>query len=196
MTVAQVTLGVFDLAGLVAALVTALALAGAVGAASSWWRRRRDGAPRRVRRLAALDGGLVGSVALLVLATFSPLAALGAPAPAWGPMVNLVPGRELVAGGLDVAVVNVLLLVPLAVVAALRWPWLPVPVLALAALGVSLAVELGQLAHPLRLTNVDDVLLNTFGATVAAGLVRRRPDTRNPPYGAAHERADRDGTDD
>ncbi len=49
-----------------------------------------------------------------------------------------------------------------------RW-WLRV---SLACLALSLLIELGQLAVPGRVTDIDDVILNTLGAAVGALLMR------------------------
>ena len=49
-----------------------------------------------------------------------------------------------------------------------RW-WLKV---SLAGLALSVFIELGQLTIPGRVTDIDDVILNTFGAAVGALLMR------------------------
>ncbi|MGY1609602.1 MULTISPECIES: VanZ family protein [unclassified Geodermatophilus] len=72
---------------------------------------------------------------------------------------------------------NLLLLVPLAAVAVLRWPVLRRPaVLALAAVAAGAAIETLQWALPLgRVVSPLDALLNATGAVVAGLLVAGLP---------------------
>jgi glycopeptide antibiotics resistance protein len=71
---------------------------------------------------------------------------------------------------------NFLLLLPLGIYGPILWPRLrSLPAIALAGAGVSTLIELGQLAvatsygFPVRVADIDDVLLNTAG--VVAGYV-------------------------
>ena len=100
--------------------------------------------------------------------------------------VNLVPFREVVRAlpQLGAAQIirefggNILLFVPFTLAGPLLWPRLRTWLWPLAAgLGGSLAIELIQLAlsglvgFPYRQTDVDDVILNTFGAFLGYALL-------------------------
>lgn len=115
-----------------------------------------------------LDGGLAGALTIALLATLMPVGMLGRAE--LGRNINLVPLVELAWSGPELVAINLLLLVPFGLVAALRFPRLGPARLTLAGLGVSVLIELLQLTHPLRGTNVDDVLLNTFGAGCGAAV--------------------------
>jgi glycopeptide antibiotics resistance protein len=80
---------------------------------------------------------------------------------------------------------NLLLLLPLGVYGPILWPAMrSVVVTAIVAAGVAGAIELAQLAlataygFPVRVADVDDVLLNTFGALI--GFVAWRIWPRGP----------------
>jgi hypothetical protein len=118
---------------------------------------------------AALDGALVGAVVVVVMGTLSPLDALGDQRAFWRG-VNLVPFDALRGAPARYAVINLLLLVPLVVLVAQRWRRAGVLRLTLLGAAVSVAVEVAQLFHPGRGTDVDDVLLNTLVAAAAAIL--------------------------
>jgi hypothetical protein len=141
---------------------------------------------------AVLDAALVASVAAVVAATLSPIGELGAgldhPSE-----VNLRP-LELLRGAPEFyARVNLLLLTPTVVLLAQRWRRAGVVRLTLAGAGLSAAIEVLQLVHPERGTNVDDLLLNTAGAAGAAVVgvvirrlaVRRRSIGQGPPRGGS-----------
>ena len=124
---------------------------------------------------ALLDGALAASVAGVVVATLSPLDLLlvdtGQP-----PEINLQPLDRLDGAPQRFAIINLLLLVPTVLLVAQRWRRAGIVRLTLLALLVSVGIELVQLLHPMRGTNVDDVALNTAGAAGAAivGVVIRR----------------------
>ncbi|MEX1164007.1 MAG: VanZ family protein [Nitriliruptor sp.] len=133
---------------------------------------------RRGRPLVApalLDGALAASLVAVVLATLTPLSQLGTEL-GGSAEVNLRP-LELMDGAPGVfAVVNLVLLVPTIVLLAQRWRRAGIVRLAVAGVAMSLTIELVQLTHPGRGTNVDDVLLNSAGVLVAAvvGVTIRR----------------------
>ncbi|WP_222194445.1 VanZ family protein [Modestobacter italicus] len=122
-------------------------------------------------RALALDGALAGSLLLVGLLTLSPTGAGGW---AWGD-----PAAELhwyAAGSATAAaqlVGNLLLLVPTAVLAVLRWPALRRPlILVPAAAGAGVAIEVLQRVLPLgRVVSPVDALLNGAGALVVGCLV-------------------------
>jgi hypothetical protein len=151
---------------------------GVAAAALSWWWRRRTG---RLRADAWIDGALVTALVGVVLATFTPLSAFGDTA-GRTPSVLLTPLERLDGAPVEFAVINLLLLAPVAFLLVLRGRrarFLPV---ILTCVGLSIAIETLQLLHPLRGTNIDDVLLNSVGAVAGAvlgGLARLvRPTTR------------------
>lgn len=124
---------------------------------------------------ALLDGALAASIAGVVVATLSPLGLLlvdtGQP-----PAINLTPLDRLDGAPPRFAIINLLLLVPTVLLLAQRWRRAGIVRLTLLAFAVSVGIELVQLLHPDRGTNVDDVALNTAGAAAAAivGVVIRR----------------------
>jgi hypothetical protein len=144
----------------------------------SWLVRRRRGAATAD---AWIDGALVGALVGVLLATLTPLSELGETAPSRG-AIQLVPLERLDGAPVEFAIINLLLLAPVAFLLVLRGrrAWLVPAVLACVALSV--AIEGLQLFHPSRGTNVDDVLLNSAGALaggVLGGLARLvRPSTR------------------
>lgn len=124
---------------------------------------------------AVLDGALAASVAGVAVATLSPLDLLlvdtGEP-----PDINLTPFDRLDGAPPRFAIINLMLLAPTVLLLAQRWRRAGVIRLTSLALVVSIGIELVQLFHPMRGTNVDDVALNTAGAAVAAivGVIVRR----------------------
>lgn len=116
---------------------------------------------------AALDGALVASVAGVVVATMTPFDLLFAwqAAP---PEINLTPLDRLDGAPPRFAVINTLLLVPTVLLLAQRWRRAGIVRLTLTGAALSLTIELVQLLHPERGTNVDDLVLNTAGAAAAA----------------------------
>lgn len=149
---------------LLAALVV-----GALAAAASWLLRLATRGPGRrpVLGPAVLDGAIAASVAAVLVATLTPVELLGSRLDAPSE-VNLRP-LEALRGAPEVyAVINAVLLVPTVVLLAQRWQRAGVVRLTLAGAAMSVAIELAQLVHPLRGTNVDDLALNTGGAAVAA----------------------------
>lgn len=149
---------------------------------------------RRVLGPALLDGAIVASLAGVVVATLSPLGLLGSrldhPSE-----VNLRPLEAMRGAPRYFAVINAVLLVPTIVLLAQRWRRAGIVRLSLAGVALSLFIEGAQLIHPERGTNVDDVLLNSAGAAVAAviGVRIRRTGWRGEqqrPGGGAPGRAD------
>lgn len=138
---------------------------------------------------ALLDGAIVASLAGVVVATLSPLELLGTrlddPSE-----VNLRPLDAMRGAPRYFAVINAVLLVPTIVLLAQRWRRAGVVRLLLAGVALSVVVEGAQLIHPQRGTNVDDVLLNSAGAAVAAviGLLVRRMGRRDPGARAVPDR--------
>jgi hypothetical protein len=148
-----------------------LALAGAalpvgvlVGVLVWRGRRRRPSA----RRDAWVDGAIAGWLAAVMIATLSPLTGFGALGAE--PDVVLVPFRRLPGAPVAYAVINLLLLAPLGLLLTLRGarPALPTAI----GFGVvtSFGIEVLQLFHAERGTNVDDLILNTAGVVVGALL--------------------------
>jgi hypothetical protein len=151
---------------------------GVAAAALSWWWRRRTG---RLRADAWVDGALVTALVGVVLATFTPLSAFGDTA-GRTPSVLLTPLERLDGAPVEFAVINLLLLAPVAFLLVLRGRRANLAAVVLSCVGLSIAIETLQLLHPLRGTNIDDVLLNSVGAVAGAvlgGLARLvRPTTR------------------
>jgi hypothetical protein len=144
----------------------------------SWTWRRRSGRPRAD---AWIDGALVGTGLGVFLATLTPLSAFGA-ADGRAPVVQLTPLERLDGAPVEFAVINLLLLAPLAFLLVLRGRRAHLVPVVLACVGLSVLIETLQLLHPMRGTNVDDVLLNSAGAAggaVLGGLARLvRPASR------------------
>jgi hypothetical protein len=132
----------------------------------SWWWRERTG---RTRADAWIDGALVAAFVGVLLATFTPLSEFGNTGGV-RPTVQLTPLDRLDGAPVEFAVINLLLLAPVAFLLVLRGrrAYL-VPVVA-ACIGLSVVIEVLQLLHPMRGTNVDDVLLNGLGAGAGAAL--------------------------
>jgi glycopeptide antibiotics resistance protein len=152
---------------------------GVTAAVLSWLWRRRTG---RVRADAWVDGALVAALVGVLLATFTPLSAFGV-TDGQTPSVLLTPLERLDGAPVEFAVINLLLLAPVAFLLVLRGRRASFVPTVLACIGLSVAIETLQLLHPLRGTNIDDVLLNSVGAVAGAtlgGLARLvRPTTRS-----------------
>jgi hypothetical protein len=155
----------------------------------SWTWRRRGG---RSRADAWIDGALVGTGLGVLLATFTPLSAFGTTG-GRAPVVQLTPLERLDGAPVEFAVINLLLLAPVAFLLVLRGRRAHLVPVVLACVGLSALIETLQLLHPMRGTNVDDVLLNSVGAVggaVLGGLARLvRPSSRR----AGAERRQRGG---
>lgn len=124
-------------------------------------------------RSLALDAALVGSLLLVALVTLSPTGAGGW---AWGDPATELRWYAGAAGSPTAAaqlVGNLLLLVPTAVLAVLRWPTLRRPLaLAPAVAAAAASIEVLQRVLPLgRVVSPVDALLNGVGALVAGCLV-------------------------
>lgn len=138
---------------------------------------------------AVLDGAIVASLAGVVVATLSPLGLLGSrldhPSE-----VNLRPLEAMRGAPRYFALINAVLLVPTIVLSAQRWLRAGIVRLLLAGVALSLLIEAAQLVHPQRGTNVDDVLLNSAGAAVAAtiGVIIRRARRRDGRASAVPDR--------
>lgn len=134
---------------------------------------------------ALLAGAAVGSGVAYVLATLSPLSMLGEiPRTVDGALVlnlNLVPVIDMLSTQPRLLLINLALLAPLGFFLRLRWPGVGIVGVTLIALVLAVGVEAAQLLHPMRGSNVDDVLLNVLGA-IAAGLVASTVATIGPCF--------------
>jgi glycopeptide antibiotics resistance protein len=151
---------------------------GLIGAGVSWWWRRRRG---RDLGDVWVDGALVFSLVVVALATFTPLSVFGEVL-GTRPNVQLAPLERLDGAPVEFAVINLLLLAPVAFLLVLRGRRARLVGSILLCVALSIGIETLQLLHPLRGTNVDDVLLNSLGAVggaVLGGFARLvRPTTR------------------
>ncbi|MEX1178465.1 MAG: VanZ family protein [Nitriliruptor sp.] len=118
---------------------------------------------------AVLDGAIVASLVAVAIATLSPIGELGTRLDE-ASEINLRPLERMDGAPEIYAFINLLLLVPTIVLLAQRWRRAGMVRLAATGIAVSLGIELLQLVHPSRGTNVDDLLLNSAGAAVAAVL--------------------------
>lgn len=161
----------------VAVVVVAVPFGLVVGVLSGWWRAQTG----RVRADAWVDGALAAALLGVLLATFTPLGAFGTTAGA-DPTVQLTPLERLDGAPVEFAVINVLLLAPVAFLLVLRGSRARFLQVVVSCIGLSIAIETLQLLHPMRGTNVDDVLLNSLGAlggAVLGGVARLvRPASR------------------
>jgi hypothetical protein len=130
----------------------------------SWWWRGRAGV---LRADAWIDGALAGSLVGVLLATFTPLSEFGT---AGRRVVQLVPLERLDGAPVEFAVINLLLLAPVALLLVLRGSRARFVQVVVACVALSVVIETLQLFHPSRGTNVDDVLLNSVGALAGATL--------------------------
>jgi hypothetical protein len=126
---------------------------------------RRGTAP--VLGAALLDGALAASLAAVLVATLSPVGLLGTQLDR-ATEINLRPLEALRGAPPFYAVINAVLLAPTIVLLAQRWQRAGIVRLTLAGAVLSFAIEVTQLLHPTRGSNVDDLALNTAGAFVAA----------------------------
>jgi VanZ family protein len=176
--VSRVPVGEVVQVALVAAVITLLA--------SALWRAGAGRGRRRpVLAPAVLDAALVASLAAVLAATLSPIEQFGTGLGA-RPEVNLRPLEAMHGAPEWYARINAVLLVPTVLLLAQRWRRAGIVRLTLFGVALSATIELLQLAHPERGTNVDDVLLNSAGAAAAAvvGVLLRRttaPRTRAGP---------------
>ncbi len=163
-------LGINDLpfvimAALVAGLVAAVPFAVI--------RRTRDDDRSRWRS-SLLAGAVIGSGVAYVLATLSPLSLLGeVPPPGSGQFpqnLNLVPVVDRLPTRPPLLLINLALLVPFGFFLRLRWPAVGLRGVTRVSLGFAVAIETAQPFHPMRGSNIDDVLLNVLGAVAAGGL--------------------------
>jgi hypothetical protein len=170
-------------------LLAALAVGVLVTVASALIRlatRGRDRPP--VFGAALLDGALLASLAGVLVATLSPIELFGV-RPGRASEVNLRPLEALRGAPEFYAVINTVLLAPTIILLAQRWRRAGIVRLVLAGVAFSFAIEILQLAHPVRGTNVDDLALNSAGALgaaivgVAIRTLRRGPGggTGGPP---------------
>ncbi|GGI03299.1 VanZ family protein [Egicoccus halophilus] len=177
---------------LVGAVLAALLLGALVGALLSRRRAAAD-APgaEPVPADAWFDGLLVGWLGMVAVATLTPLSRFGMLAGT--PEVVLTPLERLAGAPGIYALVNVLLLAPVGLLLVLRGARARIGAAIACGTAVSFTVEVLQLAHPDRVTNVDDLVLNTAGVVAGAllGAVlrpsltrsrrRRAPADRPPP---------------
>lgn len=127
----------------------------------------RDRSTARVFGAAVLDGALAASVAAVVVATLSPIEMLGTHLDRPSE-INLRPLEAMRGAPRFYAVINAVLLAPTIVLLAQRWRRAGIVRLTLTGAAMSLAIEVTQLMHPTRGSNVDDLALNTAGALAAA----------------------------
>lgn len=168
--------------------LAALAVGLLTAVISGLWRSVTRGRGRgSMLGAALLDGALAASLAGVLVATLTPVELIGThqvrPVE-----INLRPLEAMRGAPRVYALVNAVLLVPTIFLLAQRWRRAGVIRLTLAGAALSLAIEVTQLLHPLRGTNVDDLALNTAGGAVAAvlgvtvRLLRRRRDRRGPDH--------------
>lgn len=149
-------------------VLTALVVGVLVAATSAAVRQVRGDRTRRpLLGPALLDGAIAASFAAVIVATLSPLDLLGTRLDERSE-VNLTLFEAMRGAPPVYAVVNAVLLVPTVVLLAQRWRRAGIVRLTLAGVAVSLAIEVAQLIHPVRGSNVDDLVLNSAGAAVAA----------------------------
>jgi VanZ family protein len=165
--VAKVPVGEVVQVALVAALLTVLA--------SALWRAAAGRGRRPVVAPAVLDAALVASLAAVFAATLSPLEQFGTGL-ATRPEVNLRPLEAMHGAPEWYARINAVLLVPTVLLLAQRWRRAGIVRLTLFGVALSATIEVLQLLHPERGTNVDDLMLNSAGAAAAAvvGVLIRR----------------------
>jgi VanZ family protein len=178
--VPRVPVGEVVQVALVAALLTLLA--------SALWRVVAGRGSRPIVGPAVLDAALVASLAAVFAATLSPLEQFGTGL-GTRPEVNLRPLEAMHGAPEWYARINAVLLVPTVLLLAQRWRRAGIVRLALFGVALSATIEVLQLAHPERGTNVDDLLLNSAGAAAAAvaGVLIRR--SRAPRRGGPGSRA-------
>lgn len=137
------------------------------------------GSRRKRSCCALLAGGVAGSAVAYVLATLSPLTLLGEVSglgsPDFPQNVNLVPIVDMLSASTELLLVNALLLAPFGFLLRMRWPYLSLTAVALGSLVFATMIEGVQLFHPLRGTNVDDIILNVAGAVAAAWVASLVP---------------------
>lgn len=133
--------------------------------ALAWVRRRLGQDPRRARRTATLEVGLAYGTAIPIWLTMLP---------GGNREISLVPFRDMATMPPYEIVGNLLLLSAVGFLVPLRFRRLAsVPRTALVAMAVSGAIETCQYLLPVgRVASVDDVILNTVGAAVAAVVSR------------------------
>jgi glycopeptide antibiotics resistance protein len=82
----------------------------------------------------------------------------------------VVPVIDMLSTRPQLLLINLALLAPFGFLLQLRWPALGIHGVSLVSLVFAFVIETAQLSHPMRGTNVDDVLLNVLGAVAAGGL--------------------------
>lgn len=162
------TLGVQDLP----AVVVVALLASVVVAISRAFIDATRGVHGGHWQRALATGGVVGSIVAYGLATLSPLGMLGdAPGPGASDFpqnLNVVPVIDMLSTRTELLVVNLALLAPFGFLLRARWRSLDLRHVAMISLIAAVGIEGLQLSHPLRGSNIDDVILNVAGATAAA----------------------------
>lgn len=154
--------------GVVLLTVGALPLAALAAGALARWRRLAGARASRAWRMSLADVGIV-------YGTVPPVWLILLPGDEDGAVVNLVPLRDLLTMDTGQIVGNLLVFVALGFLAPLRFAALASVwrVIALGA-GCSVLVETAQYVLQLdRVSSVDDILLNTAGAGLAALASRR-----------------------
>lgn len=151
---------------------------------------------RRLGMVRALvEAVLAATVLGILMATLTPIDMLGDTALPHRPAVNLVPFQALVGTPLQWATINFLMFLPFGALLRARLPSLSVVSIVASGAALSVAVELSQLLHPLRVTNIDDVLLNTaavaVGSLVTTAALRARNRVRNENGSSMGQPSDR-----
>ncbi|SDL01378.1 VanZ family protein [Streptomyces indicus] len=162
--------------GVVLLTVAALPFAAAAAWALARRRRRAGATAAQARRKALTEVGIV-------YGTVPPVWLILLPGDEGRAVVSLLPLRDLLAMNASQIIGNLLVFAPLGFLAPLRFARLTSlqRVLALGA-GCSILVETAQYVLRLdRVSSVDDVLLNTAGAALAALMSRRWWHTARSP---------------
>lgn len=87
-----------------------------------------------------------------------------------GHPLNLVSVVDMLSTRPQLLLINLALLAPFGLFLRLRWPAVGLRGVTLVSLGFAVASETAQLFHPMRGSNIDDVLLNVLGAVAAGGI--------------------------
>jgi hypothetical protein len=140
------------------------------------WRLRSGVTPRRAVTLTALEVALGGAIIGIVALTLGSFAGVGAG------QIDLIPFHALIdsfalgefyvgIAFVDLAA-NLLLYLPLGLLAGLRWPRSPAWRLVLVAASLSLVIEVTQVLVLNRAGDISDVLMNASGAFVGVLIAR------------------------
>ena len=171
-------LGMYD--GMAHVLVALLPATGLAVCALAAFRKRTGSTPVRAWRLSLAEVAIVYLTLPAVWITMLPGPQAGhAPA-----RLSLIPLRDLATMSTSQIVGNLLLLAPLGLLAPVRFPaWSSFPRVLALAMTCSATIEAGQYLLPLdRVASIDDVLLNSAGAGIAALVSRPWWQARGPTH--------------